>query len=233
MPKFEDLENQLGIQFQNEELLIQAFCHRSYLNEHPEFLLPHNERLEFLGDAVIELVVTEYLFLEYPQKEEGTLTAWRSALVNAKTLSKIAQELEFGKYLLLSKGEAKEAKKGGKSYLEILANTFEAFVGALYLDQGYKACQKFLEKYLLKELPLIIQNKSFIDAKSRFQEIAQEKLRITPTYKILKEWGPDHNKHFVAGVYLGEELVAQGKGSSKKEAEEEAAKKALKIKKWE
>ncbi len=233
MPKFEDLENQLGIQFQNRELLIQAFCHRSYLNEHPDFLLPHNERLEFLGDAVIELVVTEYLFLEFPEKEEGILTCWRAALVNSKTLSKIAQELDFGKYLLLSKGEAKEAEKKGKSYLDILANTFEAFVGALYLDKGYKACKSFLCKHLIKELPAIIKNRSFVDAKSRFQEVAQEKLRITPTYKILKEWGPDHNKHFIAGVYLEEELVAKGQGSSKQEAEEEAAKKALKKKGWE
>ncbi|MCD5396201.1 MAG: ribonuclease III [Candidatus Pacebacteria bacterium] len=233
MPKFEDLEENLGIEFKNKELLVQAFCHRSYLNEHPDFLLPHNERLEFLGDAVIELVVTEYLFLKFPEKEEGILTAWRASLVNSKTLSKIAQDLDFGKYLLLSKGEEKEAEKKSKSYLEILANTFEAFVGALYLDKGYKACRNFLYKHLIKELPSIIENKAFIDAKSRFQEVAQEKLKITPTYRILKEWGPDHNKHFIAGVYLDDKLIAKGEGSSKQEAEEEAAKKALKKKGWE
>jgi ribonuclease-3 len=233
MAKFEDLENKLGIEFKNKELLTQAFCHRSYLNEHPDFLLPHNERLEFLGDAVVELVVTEYLFKEFPEKEEGILTCWRAALVNSKMLSKIAEELEFGNYLLLSKGEKKEAEKRGKAYLEILANTFEAFVGALYLDKGYKACQKFLEKHLLKELPEIIERGKFIDAKSRFQEIAQEKLKITPTYRILKEWGPDHDKHFIAGVYLDNELIAKGQGSSKQEAEEEAAQNALKAKGWE
>jgi len=230
---FEKLEKKLEIEFQNRDLLIQAFCHRSYLNEHPEFPLSHNERLEFLGDAVIELIVSEHLYKNYPDKEEGMLTSWRAALVNAKMLSQVAEELGFGEFLLLSKGEEKEAQKKEKSYYEILANTFEAFIGALYLDQGYKACQKFLEKYLIVHLPEIIKNQLFKDAKSKFQEIAQEKLKITPTYKILKEWGPDHAKHFLAGVYLKEELIAKGEGSSKREAEEEAAKKALQKKGWE
>jgi ribonuclease-3 len=232
MVDFSKLEKKLEIEFRNKDLLTQAFCHRSYLNEHPDFRLNHNERLEFLGDAVIELVVTEYLFKKYPDKEEGILTSWRAALVNSKMLSTVAEKSGFGGYLLLSKGEKKEAEKKGKSYREILANTFEAFIGAMYLDRGYKACQKFLDKHLIKELQTVIKNKEFIDAKSRFQEIAQEKERITPSYKILKEWGPDHDKHFVAGVYLEEKLIAKGEGSSKREAEEEAARKALEVKGW-
>ncbi len=231
--KFETLEKKLNIFFDNKDLLVQAFCHRSYLNEHPEFTLNHNERLEFLGDAVIELVVSEFLFENYPDKREGLLTSWRAALVNSRSLSELAEELGFGSYLLLSKGEKKEAQKKEKSYYEILANTFEAFIGALYLDKGYSACQRFLKKHLLKKLPDIIKNNLYKDSKSKLQEIAQEKERITPSYKILKEWGPDHNKHFVAGVYFNEELVAKGEGSSKKEAEEEAARKALQEKGWE
>jgi len=229
---FSELEKKFNISFNNKDLLMQAFCHRSYLNEHPEFKLDHNERLEFLGDAVIELVVSEHLFENYSQEREGTLTSWRAALVNSRMLSCVADELGFGNFLLLSKGEQKDAERKEKSYYEILANTFEAFIGALYLDQGYRVCQQFLQKYLLKKLPDIIKNNLYKDAKSRFQEVAQEKEKITPVYKILKEWGPDHAKHFVAGVYLGNELVAKGEGSSKREAEEAAARKALEVKGW-
>ena len=173
--KFETLEKKLNIFFDNKDLLVQAFCHRSYLNEHPEFTLNHNERLEFLGDAVIELVVSEFLFENYPDKREGLLTSWRAALVNSRSLSELAEELGFGSYLLLSKGEKKEAQKKEKSYYEILANTFEAFIGALYLDKGYSACQRFLKKHLLKKLPDIIKNNLYKDSKSKLQEIAQEK----------------------------------------------------------
>jgi len=226
---FSKLEKKLDISFKNKDLLIQAFCHRSYLNENPHFYLHHNERLEFLGDAVLELVVTEYLYLEYPKKPEGELTNWRAALVNAKQLSKTAKELGFNDFLLLSKGESKET---GKSRQFILANTFEAFVGAFYLDSGYSVCQEFLKKYLIKELPKIIEKGLFRDAKSSFQEKAQEKEKITPVYKVLNEWGPDHAKHFIVGVFLNDELVAEGEGSSKQEAEEEAARKALIKKNW-
>ncbi len=229
MKDFSLLEKKLGIKFKNKDLLIQAFCHRSYLNENPEFYLGHNERLEFLGDAVLELVVTEYLYLKYPKKSEGELTNWRAALVNAKMLSKLAQDLEFNDFLLLSRGEAKEA---GKARQYILANTSESFIGGLYLDQGYEACRKFIEKYLIKKLPEIIRSGLFKDAKSLFQEKAQEKAGITPTYQILKEWGPDHAKHFVVGVFLRDELAAEGEGSSKQEAEEEAARGALEAKNW-
>ena len=229
MKDFSELERKLDIKFKNKDLFIQAFCHRSYLNENPEFYLPHNERLEFLGDAVLELVVTEELYRNYPQKSEGELTSWRASLVNAKMLAAVARELDFNEFLLLSRGEAKET---GKAKLYILANTFEAFIGALYLDQGYKACEQFLKKHLIIKLSEIIEKGLFKDSKSRFQEEAQERVGITPTYNVLDEWGPDHAKHFLVGVFLGKELVAKGEGSSKQEAELEAAENALKIKGW-
>jgi len=226
---FTILEEKLNLKFKNKDLLIQAFCHRSYLNENPDFPLPHNERLEFLGDAVLELVVTQYLYQKYPGKSEGELTNWRAALVNAKMLGELAKNLDFNDFLLLSRGEEKEL---GKARQYILANTFEALIGAIYLDQGYKTCQDFIEKHLIKELPEILEKGLFKDAKSRFQEEAQERVAITPTYKVLEEWGPDHAKHFIVGVFLDKELVAKGEGSSKQEAEEEAAQNALEIKNW-
>ena len=229
MKNFTILEEKLNLKFKNKDLLIQAFCHRSYLNENPDFPLPHNERLEFLGDAVLELVVTQYLYQKYPGKSEGELTNWRAALVNAKMLGELAKNLDFNDFLLLSRGEEKEL---GKARQYILANTFEALIGAIYLDQGYKTCQDFIEKHLIKELPEILEKGLFKDAKSRFQEEAQERVAITPTYKVLEEWGPDHAKHFIVGVFLDKELVAKGEGSSKQEAEEEAAQNALEIKGW-
>ena len=229
MRNFDVLERNLNLQFKNKDLLIQAFCHRSYLNENPDFRLGNNERLEFLGDAVLELVVTEDIFKNYPKESEGTMTSWRSALVNAKMLSEIANKLNFNDFLLLSKGESKES---GKARQYILANTFEAFIGALYLDQGYNVCQDFIRKHLVVKLPEIIKKGLFKDAKSRFQEVAQEREGITPSYRVLKEWGPDHAKVFVVGVFLGEELVAKGRGSSKQEAQEEAAQKAFQAKGW-
>ena len=229
MKDFSILEKKLDLKFKNKDFLIQAFVHRSYLNENPDFYLSHNERLEFLGDAVLEIVVTKYLYQKYPKKSEGELTNWRAALVNAKQLSEIARELDFNEFLLLSRGETKEI---GKARQYILANTFEAFIGALYLDQGLNPCKEFIKKHLIKELPHIIEAGLFKDAKSRFQEEAQERVGITPIYKVLKEWGPDHAKHFVIGVFLNEELVAEGEGSSKQEAELEAAKNALEVKNW-
>jgi ribonuclease-3 len=229
MENFSKLEKKLNINFKNKELLAHAFCHRSYLNEHPDFKPGNNERLEFLGDAVLEIIVSKDLFDEYPKEGEGSLTSWRAALVNTKMLSSVAQELDFGKFLLLSKGEKKEI---GKARQDILADTFEAFVGALYLDQGHKVCQDFIEKCLMVKLPNILENQEFIDAKSQFQEFAQEKEKKTPHYEILKQWGPDHAKNFISGVFLGDELVAQGEGMSKQEAEEDAAKSGLQSKGW-
>jgi len=229
MRNFSILERKLGIFFKEKKLLIEAFCHRSYLNEHPDCPYHHNERLEFLGDAVLELIVTDYLFKKYPEKSEGELTSWRAALVNSKRLAQVARELGFEDFLLLSKGEEKER---GKGRMYILANTFEAFIGALYLDSGLESCKEFIEKNLIKYLPEIIEKKLYKDPKSRLQEETQEKLKITPSYKVLEESGPDHAKHFVIGVFFGENLIAKGEGSSKQEAEEEAAKKALEIENW-
>lgn len=226
---FSKLEKKLDVNFKNKDLLIQAFVHRSYLNENNGFNLFHNERLEFLGDAVLEHIVTEHIFLEYPDKLEGELTNLRAAIVNSKMLSQIAGELGFNDFLLLSSGEIKEE---GKARQYILANTFEAFVGSLYLDQGMNVCKDFIRKHLIKELPRIIKGKLFKDSKSKFQEKAQEKVGVTPNYKVLEEWGPDHEKTFTVGVYLGKDLIAKGDGSSKQEAESESAKKALKVKKW-
>lgn len=229
MKDFSLFEKKLNLKFKNKDLLLQAFIHRSFLNENPDFKLSHNERLEFLGDAVLEQVVTEYLFKNYPQKLEGELTSWRAALVNAKILARTAKRLGFNDFLLLSQGELKEK---GKARQYILANTFEAFIGSLYLDQGLNSCKNFLEEHLIKELPHIIKTGLFRDAKSLFQEEAQKRVGLTPTYKILEELGPDHAKHFVVGVFLGKDLVTKGKGSSKQEGEVAAAKEALKVKNW-
>jgi len=201
--------------------------HRSYINENRHFFLPHNERLEFLGDAALELIVTEYLFKKYPKAPEGDMTNWRSSLVNTKKLALIARKLEFEKFLYLSKGEAKDT---GKAREYILGNAFEAVTGAIYLDQGYAGVHKFIEENLLIDLDYILQHNLHIDPKSSFQEIAQEKAKITPVYEVLKECGPDHNRKFVIGLFLGKKLIAQGQGSSKQEAETRAAEKGLK--KW-
>jgi ribonuclease-3 len=222
------LEKKLNIKFNNPDLLQQALVHRSYLNENPDFRLDHNERLEFLGDAVLELIITEYLYRNYPNPE-GELTNWRAALVNAKMLSEIAKRLGLNDFLLLSKGEAKDV---GRARQYILANTFEALIGAIYLDQGYDLTQQFIEREVIKELPRILEKQLYRDPKSRFQEEAQERVSITPTYEVLKEWGPDHAKHFIVGVYLNKELVAQGEGASKQEAQEKAAEEGLKKKGW-
>lgn len=229
MKDFSLLEKKLDLKFKNKDFLIQALVHRSYLNENPNFYLPHNERLEFLGDAVLELAVTGYLYRNYPQKPEGELTNWRAALVNAKILSEISKDLGLNDFLLLSKGEQKEL---GKARQYILANVLEALIGSIYLDRGYGTAEEFIGKNIIIKLPDIIEKGLFRDTKSCFQEEAQERVGITPNYKVLEEWGPDHVKHFIIGVFLGEESVAKGEGSSKQEAEEKAAKNALTVKNW-
>lgn len=226
---FKDLEKKLNIKFKNKDLLKQAFIHRSYLNENPAFGLGHNERLEFLGDAVLELVTTEYLFKNYPDLAEGEMTNLRAALVNTQMLSKVADGLNFSDYLFLSRGEAKEIGRG-RQY--ILANTLEAFIGALYIDGNYKSAKDFILKILIPALSDIIKNKLWRDAKSLFQESAQERVGVTPTYEVLEESGPDHDKIFKIGVYLGKDMVASGSGSSKSEAQQKAAENALKEKNW-
>lgn len=227
--KLSQLEEKIGLSFKNKELMIQAMAHRSYLNENPDFKLQNNERLEFLGDAVLEIIVTEYLYNNYPDKQEGDLTNWRAALVNAKMLSQVSRKIDLSNFLLLSKGESQD---GGKARQYILADAFEALIGAIYLDLGYDACSEFIGKYVIDELPQIIEKGLFRDAKSTLQEQAQDRMGATPTYKVLEESGPDHLKHFIVGVFLNNGLVAEGEGSSKQEAEERAAKKALEVKKW-
>ncbi|RJQ37410.1 ribonuclease III [Candidatus Parcubacteria bacterium] len=223
------LEAKLGVSFNQKDLLEQAFVHRSYLNENPGFRLDQNERLEFLGDAVLELVVTEKLYAQFPEKPEGELTSLRAALVNAVMLAQVAQELDFNQFLLLSRGESKDT---GRARQYILANTFEAVVGAIYLDQGYAAASGFIARALLPHLEHVLAEKLYKDPKSLFQEAAQERVGITPSYEVLGESGPDHNKRFVVGVSLGQELVAEGEGPSKQAAEIEAARKGLAAKGW-
>jgi len=223
------LENILGVSFVDRDILKQSLVHRSYLNEHKNFALDQNERLEFLGDAVLELVVTDYLFHNFSEAE-GVLTNWRSSLVNREQLAEVAEELELHDWLYMSRGEAKDDNKKARSY--ILANTLEAVIGAIYLDQGYVVADKFIKKHLIVSLEKIIANKSYIDAKTNFQEKAQEILGITPHYQVLSETGPDHNKRFVVGVYLDKDLIAKGEGYSKQEAQTSAAHNALQFKKW-
>lgn len=223
------LEERLGYVFKDKSILIQAITHRSYLNEHTDFPYPHNERLEFLGDAVLELVVTENLFVNY-SNPEGELTNWRAALVNAKTLAGISQQLEFEDFLLMSKGEAKD--KNSKARMYILANAIEAIIGAIYLDGGWDGAKAFIDKNILSHLKFILEHHLHIDPKSRFQETAQDLLGITPSYKVLEEVGPDHAKEFTVGVFLEKEMVAVGKGTSKQEAQIAAAEEGLKAKGW-
>lgn len=223
---FEKITN---IIFTDKKLLEQAFIHRSYINESNGSKLSHNERLEFLGDAVLELIVTDYLYNKYPDRDEGELTAYRSALVNAVIIGEVAQEIGMNDYLLLSKGEAKDA---GRARNYILANTYEAYVGAVYIDQGYNVARDFIAKTLFGKIDTIVAKKLWRDAKSLVQEKSQEHLSVTPVYKVVSESGPDHDKHFTIAVFFGDEEVAHGKGKSKQEAEQAAARQALEIKDW-
>ena len=220
------LEQKLGIQFKNKDLLKEAITHRSYLNENPSWNLPHNERLEFLGDAVLELAVTEDLFNQYPQYPEGQLTSLRAALVNYQAIATVARDLNLGNFILLSRGEAKDV---GRAREVILANAMEALLGAIYLGNGYQGAKRVIERFVINpNLDKIIEAGLYKDPKSHLQEVVQEKLKLTPTYQILEEWGPDHKKIFRMGVYFGEKLITEGEGYSKQEAEIEAAKNALK-----
>ena len=224
-----EFQKQIGVTFKDAALLTQAFVHRSYINENKASGLAHNERLEFLGDAVLELIITDFLFKKYTDKSEGDLTAYRSALVNADTCAAIATKLHINEQLLLSKGESKDK---GRARQYILANALEALIGAIYLDQGLDVAKDFIEKNFTPMIEAIISDKSFIDAKSLFQEKAQEFDGITPSYKTVKETGPDHEKKFTVGVYLGKDLVSTGEGESKQDAEQSAAREALLKRGW-
>lgn len=224
------LEKILDVSFQNKDLLKQSLVHRSYLNEHPGFALGHNERLEFLGDAVLELAVTRHLYAEFPDESEGVLTNWRASLVKSERLAEMADELKLNDFLYLSRGESKDTNSKARRY--ILANAFEAVVGALYLDQGFAGAEKLIQQFLLPKLKHILKNHLYLDPKSLFQEKSQEIEGITPHYKVLSENGPDHAKQFSIGVYLKDTCIANGAGASKQEAEENAARAALKAKDW-
>jgi ribonuclease-3 len=219
-----DLEKKLGIKFNDISLLKRALTHRSYLNENRD-VEKNNERLEFLGDAVLELIISEHLYTKYPKRPEGDLTSFRSAIVRTESLADASRELEYGKYLYMSKGEE---ETGGRDKDYILANTFEAVLGAIYLDQGYSKCKDLVNKILISKIPNIVKNRLDIDSKTKIQEIAQAKYKKTPTYSVLKEYGPDHNKKFVVGVKIGNKIIGKGKGDSKQKAEEAAAQKGLK-----
>ena len=219
----------LEVEFNDSSNLLSAITHRSYLNEHRNATWDHNERLEFLGDAVLELVTTDYLFFKYLDKPEGELTAIRAALVNTHSLSSASEHLGINQFLLMSKGEAKDE---GRARQYILANVFEAFIGAIYLDQGYEKAKAFIAKHIFINTEEIVSKRLWQDPKSRFQELSQEKESITPTYETLSQAGPDHDRIFTVGVFLHKEKVAEGKGMSKQEAEQKAAQAAIEVKKW-
>lgn len=221
------LENKIGFKFDNINLLKEALTHRSYINENPSWKLSHNERLEFLGDAVLELAVTENLFQRFPEEAEGQLTSIRASLVNYQMLAQVARSVDLEDHLLLSRGEKKDV---GRAREVILANAMEAIIGAIYLDKNYLEAKKIIDSLVVEpNLKKILEKELYKDPKSRLQEIVQEKLKTTPTYKVLEEWGPDHKKIFKIGVFFGDKLIAEGEGYSKQESEVEAAKNALKV----
>lgn len=223
------LQTLLNVKFCDTKILLSAITHRSYLNEHRDADWDHNERLEFLGDAVLELVVTDYLFHKYKEKPEGELTAVRAALVNTVSLSSASEKMGVNDFLLMSKGEAKDM---GRARQYILANAFEACIGAIYVDQGYDSAQDFIAERLFPKTEEIVRKRLWQDAKSRFQEVSQEQVSVTPTYKTTSQEGPDHDRVFTVGVFLNKELVAEGKGRSKQEAEQQAAEHAIEAKGW-
>lgn len=229
MSDFTKFEDKIGYTFKNQRLLEQAFTHRSYLNENRQEGREHNERLEFLGDAVLELVVTEFLYTKYPEKPEGELTAFRAALVNTVSISDAATKLGMNDFLLLSRGESRDT---GRARQIILANAFEAVIGAIYLDAGYEPAQKFIEAQLFHKTDEVVAKRLWQDAKSRFQELSQEESGITPNYHLLDQSGPDHARSFTVGAYIGNQKIASGEGRSKQEAEQDAAQKALTAKGW-
>jgi len=226
---FHKIEDTIGIEFKNKDILVQALVHRSFLNENREFPLAQNERLEFLGDAVLELSVTQYLFNNY-LNPEGELTNWRAALVNGTMCATVARDIGLEDYLFLSRGESKDNNTKARDY--ILANALEALIGAIYFDQGWEMSDQFITRFVITKLPEVLELGLWMDSKSRFQEAAQEIVGVTPTYRVTNEEGPDHEKEFTIAVYLNKEKVAEGKGTSKQEAQTDAADVALKIKKW-
>jgi ribonuclease III len=225
MDKIDELQKKIGIKFNDNQKLILALTHRSYLNENRQ-LKSSNERLEFLGDAILEYWSSQKLFSLFPEFDEGQLTNLRSLIVCTQNLAEIGNGFNLGDYILLSRGEETH---GGRKNISLLADTFESIIGAIHEDQGYKTVDKFLTKFLEKNITTLSAKNIYKDAKSQFQEIAQSKRGITPHYLTITESGPDHQKIFEVGVYLNDELIASGKGNSKQRAEEDAATKAAKI----
>jgi ribonuclease III len=223
MAEYDEFLKKIEIQFKNKELFNTVFIHRSYLNEHKSLKLEHNERLEFLGDAVLELAVTRFLFNNY-NKPEGEMTNWRSALVKGESLSTEAKKLGMDGLIKTSRGESKNV---GKARDLILANAFEALIGAIYIDQGFEPAATFIEKFICYKIKDIVDNELYYDSKSKFQEMAQEKFGITPIYELVSEVGPDHNKVFTVCAYIGKNKISEGQGSSKQRAQLDAAKNSL------
>jgi ribonuclease-3 len=224
MKNRKEVEEKLGITFKDPKLLKTALTHRSYLNEHRGMHLENNERLEFLGDAVLELIISSELFKKYPKKPEGELTAIRSALVRTESLAQESRLLGIGEHILMSKGEE---VSGGKDKDFILANLYEAVLGAIYLDQGIEVCREFVKRTVLKKLNRVIDQELFIDPKTRVQELIQAKYKVTPTYTLIKQRGPDHDRTFTVGLKVGKKLMTKGTGISKQKAEEDAARKCI------
>lgn len=222
-----ELEKKIKIVFKDKSVLQTAFVHKSYINEHKDEKRAHNERLEFLGDAVLELVATEYLFKAFPESGEGELTSFRSALVKGNHLAQVARDLELGNFLFLSKGEE---RSGGREKNYLLANTLESLIGAIYLDQGFSVAHTFIDKMILANLEDIVEKGLHVDAKSKLQELAQERFGVTPNYRVISDSGPDHNKLFEVGAFIEEDLIGSGTGSSKQKAEQSAAAASLKAK---
>lgn len=223
---YKDLENKIGVNFKNQEYLITALTHRSYLNENRDNSSENNERLEFLGDAVLELITSVYLFETYPERPEGELTSFRSAIVRTESLAEASRGLGVGEYLRMSRGEA-ESGGADKDYL--LANTYESILGAIYMDQGYEECKKFVHKTLVPKVENIVENRLDIDSKTKIQEMIQSEYKVTPTYDVIDEEGPDHDKTFTVAVKIEDETIGTGKGSSKQKAEEDAASDGIKF----
>ncbi|RKW00043.1 MAG: ribonuclease III [Candidatus Saccharimonas sp.] len=222
-PYHEWAKEKLGYDFENIDLLVTALTHRSYLNEHKKSASEHNERLEFLGDAVLELVTTDFLFSNY-DKPEGILTAWRSALVRTESIGAAGERLGYEKLIRMSRGEKQGSARARQ---QILANAFEATTGAIYLDKGYEAAKKYITDNILSTLPQILEEESWRDPKSYLQEISQARDGFTPIYKVLNEDGPDHDKIFTLGVFVGDKKMGEGEGPSKQIAQQEAAREAI------
>lgn len=229
MQKYLDFEKKCNLEFENKSLLEQAFIHRSYINENKGLEKEHNERLEFLGDAVLELVITDFLFAKFPNVKEGILTAYRSSLVRTESISAAARSMGMNDLLKLSKGESRDQ---GKARDYILANTFEAFVGAVYLDRGYEAAKTIIADTLFENIDEVIKSGSWKDAKSEVQEYAQEHYSETPRYELVSAVGPDHDKHFVMAIYFGDKKIAEGSGNSKQKAQQDAAQYAIEAEGW-